>query len=142
MQGAPASAEETPAPASTASACPCGTAQSAGTKKPAAPLSPPNREQIGRASWRVLHSMAARYPEVPNSRQVLEAAAWIFAFSALYPCQICRLEFFPILRQLPPRLDSRNAFVLWACAAHNRVNEDISAPRFACSLDVLRAMGK
>lgn len=86
--------------------------------------------------------MAARYPEAPTPRQTLEAAAWIVAFSALYPCQICRLEFFPILRKLPPRLESRDAFALWACAVHNKVNEDISAPVYACHLEALKAMGK
>ncbi|EPR58303.1 Erv1 / Alr family protein [Toxoplasma gondii TgCatPRC2] len=146
MREAPDTHAET-SPSSSAASCPCGSSAEARVSpqlREAGKVSklPPNREQIGRASWRVLHSMAARYPEVPTSRHTLEAAAWIFAFSALYPCQICRLEFFPILANLPPRLDSRESFVLWACAVHNKVNEDISAPLYACNLEALKALGR
>ncbi|PHJ17585.1 erv1 alr family protein [Cystoisospora suis] len=106
-------------------------------------LFPPSREEIGRSSWKVLHSMAARYPRNPTFQEKCEAAAWIYAFSSIYPCNICRTEFYPILRGYPPQVNTREDFVLWTCFVHNKVNEDISAPLFPCkkNFDHLLSLG-
>merc|ERR1719487_2918569 len=44
------------------------------------------KAELGRASWKLLHTMAARFPEEPTSNQREAFAAWLHLFSRLYPC--------------------------------------------------------
>ncbi|KAF8820500.1 Erv1 / Alr family protein [Cardiosporidium cionae] len=93
---------------------------------------PPDRAEIGRASWRFLHTIAARYPQKPDESQQNRMEKWVRAFTHLYPCHICRLGFEEIIASHPPRLDCRENFSLWMCEAHNLVSEEIGGKIVPC----------
>eukprot|EP00667_Euglena_gracilis_P020401 EG_transcript_22093 len=85
-------------------------------------------EELGRSTWKLLHTMAERYPEVPSFQDQRMAQQFIESLSQLYPCEKCRLHFQENLRQFPPDVSSRAAFVDWAILLHNQVNQQLGKP--------------
>ena len=57
--------------------------------KPPPPDCPVDRDQLGRATWTFLHTMAAYYPEQPSTGQQQEMATMMRTFSKYYPCDDC-----------------------------------------------------
>ena len=59
----------------------------------APPLPPPDcpvdRDELGRATWTFLHTMAAYYPEKPTTVQQQEMKTMMKTFSKYYPCDDC-----------------------------------------------------
>ena len=51
---------------------------------------PADRETLGAATWTLLHSLAAYYPEKPNRAEQDAARGVIDALRLLYPCMHCR----------------------------------------------------
>eukprot|EP00732_Lithocolla_globosa_P003608 Lithocolla_globosa_v1_NODE_2966_length_1810_cov_16.806838.p2 type:complete len:197 gc:universal NODE_2966_length_1810_cov_16.806838:791-1381(+) len=92
------------------------------------------REQLGRSSWHLLHTMVARYPEQPGGQQQEELKQFFHSFSRLYPCGQCAEHFQKLLQQKPPRVASREEAVLWLCEVHNVVNERLGKSIFDCRL--------
>ncbi|KAF7550376.1 hypothetical protein G7046_g8034 [Stylonectria norvegica] len=91
------------------------------------------KAELGRATWKFLHTMMARFPEEPtkDERQTLET--FIHLFARLYPCGQCAEHFQKLLVQYPPQTSSRNAAAGWMCFAHNIVNERVHKPAFDCN---------
>lgn len=100
-------------------------------------LYPPNRAQIGRAGWRVLHTMAAEAPETRSAAEEQKALKWLASFIELYPCGHCAHAFVDICVENPPRLRTRDEGVQWWCEAHNLVNRDLSTPLMQCEKRLL-----
>ena len=46
---------------------------------------PADREELGRQSWTLLHTMAAYYPKKPSSSQKTMAGQFLHSLSHLYP---------------------------------------------------------
>ena len=92
-----------------------------------------HRAELGRATWKFLHTMAARFPEepTPDDRKTLET--FIHLFGRLYPCGECAQHFRELLAKYPPQTSSRNAAAGWLCFAHNLVNERLEKPIFDCN---------
>ena len=114
------------------------------TKKPKAthdaPLPcPPDREELGRHSWTLLHALAAYFPEQPTPAQSQAAVGFIRAVAMLYPCRHCAEDFAHGLEEHPPRTGSREELSVWMCEAHNRVNALLGKPVFPCVLSKLDA---
>ncbi|GFE55030.1 Erv1 Alr family protein [Babesia ovis] len=100
---------------------------------------PPTRSELGRAGWLYLHSMAANFPDKPTELDSLKAKAWCYSFAELYPCHICKEGLAEIYHHLPPVTNTRKDLLLWTYDLHNRVNDDLSYPRFVSSYeDLLR----
>lgn len=99
----------------------------------AEPECPLDRNSLGKATWSVLHTIAAKYPVKPNQEEKTNMREFIRLISILYPCSYCAKEFRQDIAQLPPRLDSREALSQWFCQMHNRVNEKLNKPQFDCS---------
>ncbi|KYK58083.1 hypothetical protein DCS_05096 [Drechmeria coniospora] len=94
---------------------------------------PTAKAELGRATWKFLHTVAARFPEkpTPDERKTLET--FFHLFGRLYPCGECAKHFRELMKQYPPQTSSRNAAAGWLCFAHNLVNQRLKKPEFDCN---------
>ncbi|THH18681.1 hypothetical protein EW146_g2343 [Bondarzewia mesenterica] len=88
---------------------------------------------LGRATWKLLHTMTLRYPESPTQDERDALFSYFHLFSRLYPCGECAAEFQLLLKKYPPQTSSRRSASLWLCHVHNRVNERLKKPIFDCA---------
>jgi len=91
------------------------------------------KAELGRATWKFLHTMTLRYPESPTQDQRDALHSYMHLTSRLYPCGECAAEFQVLLRQFPPQTSSRRSAALWLCFVHNQVNERLHKPEFDCA---------
>ena len=124
---------------------------------------PVDRDELGRATWALLHTTAAYFPETPSAADRAGAADLVRGLAASYPCEHCRADFRVAVAAAPPDLSSRAAFAAWACRQsarrrppppltsrrdpvrrHNVVNAKLGKVIFDCdaaSLDRRRRVG-
>ncbi|KAL2261727.1 hypothetical protein VTK26DRAFT_3495 [Humicola hyalothermophila] len=91
------------------------------------------KAELGRASWKLLHTMMARFPEEPTAEDSLALKTYVQLFARLYPCGDCAAHFRKLLERYPPQTSSRNAAAGWACFVHNEVNKRLHKEQFDCS---------
>jgi len=94
---------------------------------------PPNKEELGRASWTLLHTMAEYYPDKPNDSDKRDMNDFLRTFGKFYPCDYCAKDLRHYMKDHPPVVDSRQQLAYWMCLAHNDVNAKLSKPQFDCS---------
>ena len=51
------------------------------------------RDQLGRATWSLLHTMAAYYPEKASEQEQTSMKSFINSFSMFFPCHECAKDF-------------------------------------------------
>ncbi|CAF0837716.1 unnamed protein product [Adineta ricciae] len=90
------------------------------------------RDDLGRASWSLLHTMAAYYPMKPKEEEQQSMSEFICSFSKLFPCPECRTDFQEEISKSPPDLSSRLGLSTWMCNQHNIVNKKLGKPEFDC----------
>jgi len=90
------------------------------------------RDDLGRASWSLLHTMAAYYPTQPNNEEQKSMNEFINSFSKLFPCPECRTDFQEEILKSPPDLSSRLGLSTWMCNQHNIVNKKLGKSQFDC----------
>ncbi|KAI5819362.1 ERV/ALR sulfhydryl oxidase domain-containing protein [Pyronema omphalodes] len=116
-------------------------ATSGGAAPPTAPTEaasrcPPDVEQLGRAGWTLLHTIAASYPSEANPAQQEDMKNFMSIFSRIYPCWSCAEDFRTWMSK--PENDVRNVvqgrktFGKWLCDAHNDVNVKLGKKPFDC----------
>ncbi|KAI1422882.1 ERV/ALR sulfhydryl oxidase domain-containing protein [Xylaria sp. FL1777] len=91
------------------------------------------KAELGRASWKLFHTMMARFPEKPTEEDSLALKTYIQLFARLYPCGDCASHFQKLIKKFPPQISSRNSAAGWACHVHNQVNERLEKPLFDCN---------
>ncbi|WPT16264.1 FAD-linked sulfhydryl oxidase ERV1 [Picochlorum sp. SENEW3] len=91
-----------------------------------------SREEVGRASWTFLHTLAAQYPERPTRQQKRDARNLIDILTRMYPCGECARHFKEVVQAHPPEVDTREEFSQWMCRVHNVVNRSLGKPTFNC----------
>ncbi|TQV92677.1 hypothetical protein V2A60_009145 [Cordyceps javanica] len=91
------------------------------------------KAELGRATWRFLHTMAARFPDKPTKDERTTFETFMQLFGRLYPCGDCARHFRAILAEYPPQSGSRSAAAGWLCFAHNKVNDRLGKPEFDCN---------
>ncbi|VDP85071.1 unnamed protein product [Echinostoma caproni] len=94
---------------------------------------PPDKPELGRATWTLLHTMAAYYPVEPSERDKQDMAGFLRGFGLFYPCVPCAHDLRKNMILNPPQLQSREALSGWLCMQHNLVNKKIHKPLFDCS---------
>ncbi|KAL6779869.1 ERV1B [Auxenochlorella protothecoides x Auxenochlorella symbiontica] len=75
------------------------------------------KEELGRATWTLLHTMAAQFPDRPapsQQRDVKNLLSWG--------------------RNNPPRVASGPELQQYMCEVHNQVNQRLRKPAFNCAL--------
>ncbi|KAH7369443.1 FAD-linked sulfhydryl oxidase ERV2 [Plectosphaerella cucumerina] len=91
------------------------------------------KAELGRASWKLFHTMMARFPEKPTADESLALKTYIQLFARLYPCGDCARHFRGLLAKYPPQVSSRQAAAGWACFVHNEVNTRLEKEQFDCN---------
>lgn len=90
------------------------------------------KEDVGRATWLLLHTLAAQYPDRPSRQQQRDARALMDVLTRLYPCGECARHFAEVVRAHPPAVGGRRDFSQWLCRVHNVVNRALGKPAFNC----------
>ena len=91
------------------------------------------KAELGRASWKLFHTVMARFPDKPSSDESQALKDYIHLFARLYPCGECATHFQQILKKYPPQVSSRSSAAAWACFVHNEVNVSKGKPVFDCA---------
>lgn len=93
---------------------------------------PPDRSEIGRASWLLLHTIAANYPNEPTEEEKRKQTEFFYSFSNLYPCHICRLDLLHILKKHKINCENKMEYSKFIFNLHNMINEDIGKEYYKC----------
>lgn len=99
---------------------------------------PVSREDLGRATWVLLHTLAAQLPDKPTRQQQRDVRTLIDVLTRIYPCGDCASHWKSIVRVEPPRVHTRQEFEQWLCRAHNVVNRSLGKPMYNCNVVQLR----
>uniref|UniRef100_A0A5B6YSP8 Sulfhydryl oxidase n=1 Tax=Davidia involucrata TaxID=16924 RepID=A0A5B6YSP8_DAVIN len=94
--------------------------------------SPVTKEELGRATWTFLHTLAAQYPDNPTRQQKKDVKELMAIISRMYPCKECADHFKEILRANPVQAGSQAEFSHWLCHVHNVVNRSLGKLVFPC----------
>ncbi|XP_010500541.1 PREDICTED: FAD-linked sulfhydryl oxidase ERV1 isoform X1 [Camelina sativa] len=95
-------------------------------------IGPVTKEDLGRATWTFLHTLAAQYPEKPTRQQKKDVKELMSILSRMYPCRECADHFKEILRSNPAQAGSQEEFSQWLCHVHNTVNRSLGKLVFPC----------
>ncbi|CAK9868762.1 unnamed protein product [Sphagnum jensenii] len=90
------------------------------------------KEELGRATWTFLHTLAAQYPEKPTKQQQRDVKELMSILSRLYPCKQCADHFVDVLKSHPVKASSGYELAQWMCKVHNVVNRSLGKPQFPC----------
>ncbi|KAL6867635.1 hypothetical protein ACP4OV_015659 [Aristida adscensionis] len=93
---------------------------------------PLTKEEVGRATWMLLHTIAAQFPDGPTRQQKRDAKELMHIISRLYPCKECADHFKEVLKANPVQAGSQAEFSQWLCYVHNVVNRSLGKPIFPC----------
>ncbi|KAI5180391.1 mitochondrial FAD-linked sulfhydryl oxidase [Nematocida sp. AWRm80] len=91
------------------------------------------RQELGRSTWTLLHTIAAKYPAYPTREQQSNAILLIDLLTKMFPCEECRGHFKQLTDGFPPQVSSQEEFSQWMCQAHNIVNKRLNKPVFDCA---------
>mmetsp|Transcript_20454 Transcript_20454/g.30949 ORF Transcript_20454/g.30949 Transcript_20454/m.30949 type:complete len:187 (+) Transcript_20454:201-761(+) len=98
---------------------------------------PATKDELGKASWTLLHTMAAYYPDQPSDVEQQMAQSFISSLAAFYPCSWCAKDFQKKIVQFPPCVENRECFSKWMCMQHNLVNKKLGKAKFDCRIEKL-----
>ncbi|KAI9127784.1 hypothetical protein K1719_000777 [Acacia pycnantha] len=93
---------------------------------------PVTKEELGRATWTFLHTLAAQYPDNPTRQQKKDVNELMGILSRMYPCRECADHFKEVLRANPVQVGFHAEFSQWLCHVHNVVNRSLGKPIFPC----------
>ncbi|XP_012836727.1 PREDICTED: FAD-linked sulfhydryl oxidase ERV1-like [Erythranthe guttata] len=93
---------------------------------------PTTKEDLGRATWTFLHTLAAQYPDKPSRQQKMDVKELMAILSRMYPCKECADHFKEVIRSNPVEAGSHHEFSQWVCRVHNVVNRSLGKLVFPC----------
>ena len=98
---------------------------------------PPSKEEIGRAGWGLMHTVAAHYPESPDEDWKEKHLKFFQSFAKVFPCRACGKHFEFMMKSDPPKVQGREEVAKWVCRMHNGVNEMLGKEIFSCEMEAL-----
>ena len=90
------------------------------------------KQEIGRNTWSLLHSMAAAYPNEPTDDDKKQITNFMYGLAPLFPCKICGSHLLKMLNKEGAKANSREELVNYICKIHNIVNKVLNKPAFDC----------
>lgn len=94
---------------------------------------PVSKEELGRATWTFLHTLAAQFPDRPTRQQQRDVKELMSILSRIYPCKECADHFKEVLKSNPVKVGSGFELAQWMCRVHNIVNRSLGKPMFPCN---------
>lgn len=94
---------------------------------------PLDADQLGRATWSYLHTMAAYYPESPSDATREDMRTFVNLFAKFYPCDPCAWHLRERLKTTQPDTTDNKSLSRWFCYEHNEVNRRLGKPLFDCA---------
>uniref|UniRef100_A0A1B6KJL2 Sulfhydryl oxidase n=1 Tax=Graphocephala atropunctata TaxID=36148 RepID=A0A1B6KJL2_9HEMI len=94
---------------------------------------PLDKDELGRSTWGLLHTIAAYYPDNPSQETKDDVRIFFDKFAKLYPCRSCADHFREQINMSPPRVSNQQTLSRWLCDMHNLVNQRTGKPIFDCS---------
>ena len=64
---------------------------------------PLDREELGRSTWNLLHTIAAYYPDQPTAAEQESVRQLFVILAQFYPCEVCAQDFRDSVAANPPR---------------------------------------
>jgi len=84
--------------------------------------------QLETATWTMLHTIAAQFPEVPTAKQQKDVNNLIESLARVFPCASCAEHFQEILRNEPPVLGSGPELQRWMNDLQSAVKHSSDRP--------------
>lgn len=50
---------------------------------------PLDKDELGRSTWGLLHTIAAHYPDKPSNEEATNVRKFFTVLSKVYPCEFC-----------------------------------------------------
>ncbi|XP_057833321.1 FAD-linked sulfhydryl oxidase ERV1 isoform X2 [Cryptomeria japonica] len=91
-----------------------------------------SKEELGRATWTLLHTIGAQFPDKPTKQQKRDVKELMAILSRIYPCKECADHFKDVLKANPVEANSGAELAQWMCRVHNVVNRSLDKPSFPC----------
>lgn len=98
---------------------------------------PVDSSTLGRASWTLLHSIAAWYPNQPTTDDQSQMTNLFHSLAQFYPCSYCASDFQQNIQKHPIKVQSREELCIWLCQQHNKVNQKLGKETFPCTMKQL-----
>lgn len=96
--------------------------------------SPVSRDELGQATWTLLHTVGAQFPERPTRQQRRAVTQLVQSLQHVYPCHSCAQHWQSVLKEFgPPKVRSGTELRTWLCEMHNVVNQSVGKRKFDCS---------
>ncbi|KAM0673312.1 hypothetical protein GVAV_003280 [Gurleya vavrai] len=90
------------------------------------------KEELGRGTWFLLHSIANNYSDKPTQQERKNTLDFLNLLAEIYPCEDCRINYKNHLKDYKPNLESKSKLKLWLCNLHNKVNQSIGKDLYKC----------
>jgi len=92
----------------------------------------PSIASLGRGSWALLHTTAAKYPHRADPHTQRAMLLYLNLFADFYPCARCSRHMKKFMQRVPPVATGRDELQLWLCSFHNDVNAKLGKRRLRC----------
>lgn len=90
------------------------------------------KEELGRATWLLIHRLCENFPISPTDAQKQSVKELLINLADNYPCGECRIDFQRNTHNLPPEcLASRDALIRWAFHFHNEINTKLGKRKYS-----------
>lgn len=97
------------------------------------PERPLYRTEFGRMTWKVLHRIAANFPDNDVNEDDKKTMENIFyGLAKHFPCLECKEHFQEEIKKNPPKVENNKTISEWLCLQHNQVNKRLGKENYDC----------